>query len=183
MADRRRERAASKEFRSDLTLLCDYSLVTQVQDKEDELEMHSLVQSFARTCLEDSGEQQNWRRCFRQLMAKHYSDLDDQRWKECAELAPHVEPLIETTAHELKDQADAEFCVTVLCRVSGFNSSMGAYQTIISLLTRAEALAKQALVTNHPSHLIVMSLMGNLEGNLGNYREAELNTAKAYFGL
>jgi tetratricopeptide (TPR) repeat protein len=84
---------ADSDFDEDLVTLHAYSLVSTTMDNA--CEMHALVQFCTRAWLSSSGNAEQWQHNFVALMAQELPMVDEENWKICQQLLPHVEPLFD----------------------------------------------------------------------------------------
>ena len=91
------ERQTNKEiddFEEDVAVLRAFSLVDTKQ-REDEFEMHGLVQRATGVWLKLANRDEMWRRAFIQAMAQEFPDGEYVNWPKCRTLFPHVLPMVE----------------------------------------------------------------------------------------
>ncbi|KAK3500616.1 hypothetical protein B0T13DRAFT_225519 [Neurospora crassa] len=170
------------EFENDMILLRDYSLVTVAEDAKS-FQMHSLVQSFTRSWLEASHEDHKWRRCFQQLMIKSFPEDWLENWSVCGEPTPHIEPLVNTTACQLKDGGETTRFVELLRKVGGYNHATAMYETALKIINKAEQLAVQKLGEDHEQVYKIAASNAPILGNIVSVAAAEAAALEAYKGL
>lgn len=143
-----------------------YSLLTR---DGDEFGMHLLVQEVVLASLA-AAEQDGWRRCAGRLLARFApvsvkSRADWPRWEA---LGPHI---LVVARHMSADTADPEF-VAVLRRASAYYLSRAALSEALTLLRCAVALIES---TSGPDEVLmgeVLTELGTVLEQNGNYREA-----------
>ncbi|KAF2176648.1 hypothetical protein K469DRAFT_698326 [Zopfia rhizophila CBS 207.26] len=81
-------------FEEDVAVLRAFSLVATTQ-REDEFEMHGLVQLATRIWLRSTKAERGWHRAFIQAMAQEFPEGEYANWPKCQTLFPHVLPMVE----------------------------------------------------------------------------------------
>ncbi|KAF2801895.1 HET-domain-containing protein [Mytilinidion resinicola] len=82
------------DFEEDVAVLRAFSLVGMTQ-REDEFEMHGLVQLATRIWLASTNTERKWHQAFIQTMAHEFPDGEYANWPKCQTLFPHVLPMLE----------------------------------------------------------------------------------------
>ena len=94
------------ELDVDISVLRDYSLVKELRDRDNYLEMHPLVQFCTQRRLYELQGIKLWKSTFLGVLAELFPANEEGKWKLCAELHSHAERALKDPQIDAKDPPD-----------------------------------------------------------------------------
>jgi tetratricopeptide (TPR) repeat protein len=157
------------DFEEDIAVLRAFSLVG-VTEREEEFEMHGLVQRATRKWLKSNDAERKWHRIFIQAMAWEFPTGEFENWAKCQMLFPHVFPEIEHGSSEHRNNND----LAVLFDNAGWYAlRQGLFAQAESMVSKALNTRKEVLDADDPNIFYSASFFGTIFGDMGRYSEAE----------
>jgi tetratricopeptide (TPR) repeat protein len=171
------ERQTNREndnFEEDVAFLRAFSLVDTKQ-REDEFEMHRLVQLATTVWLKSANREGIWRRAFIQAMAQEFPTPEYANWPRCQTLFPHVLPMVEQKEPSSKEPSSRETdaWALLLNNTGWYALSQGLFGQAESMFLEAVRIRKKILGSDEPSTLLSLNLLASVLADLGKYSEAE----------
>ena len=164
------------DFEEDLAILRAFSLVDTAQ-REDEFEMHGLVQLATRIWLRTTSAEMLWYRTFVQAMAQEFPLCSYATWPRCRVLFPHVTIAVEPKG--LGNHQTTEWARVLV--------NAGTYAWEQRLLAQAEGLVTEAMKIQKTAlspvgsgeEYAALNLLGLILGGLAKYDTAEVMQKQA----
>jgi Flp pilus assembly protein TadD len=157
------------DFEEDMAVLRAFSLVSVTQ-REDEFEMHGLVQFATRLWLGTIHIEERWRQRFIQAMAEEFPNGEFVNWSKCRTLFPHVFTLVEQEQWEGTLSKD----LALLLNNAGWYAwQQGLFVQAEDMVAKALKFRQEASGANDSSTLLSASLRGSILSYMGKYEEAE----------
>jgi tetratricopeptide (TPR) repeat protein len=171
------ERQTNREndnFEEDVAFLRAFSLVDTKQ-REDEFEMHRLVQLATTVWLNSANREGIWRRAFIQAMAQEFPTPEYANWPRCQTLFPHVLPMVEQKEPSSKEPSSREIdgWALLLNNTGWYALRQGFLGQAESMVLEAVRIRKKILGSDEPSTLLSLNLLASVLADLGKYSEAE----------
>jgi tetratricopeptide (TPR) repeat protein len=166
------ERQTNREndnFEEDVAFLCAFSLVDTKQ-REDEFEMHRLVQLATTVWLKSANREGIWRRAFIQAMAQEFPIPEYANWPRCQTLFPHVLPMVE---QKEPSSRETDAWALLLNNTGWYALRQGLFGQAESMVLEAVRIRKKILGSDEPSTLLSLNLLASVLADLGKYSEAE----------
>ncbi|KAJ4361600.1 hypothetical protein N0V95_001761 [Ascochyta clinopodiicola] len=160
---------ANDDFEEDVAVLRAFSLV-DTKEREDEFEMHRLVQCATGVWLRSAKRDGLWRRAFIQAMAQEFPDGEYANWPKCQTLFPHVLPILEQKELDM-DETDA--WPSLLTNSGWYAWRQGLFGPAKGMVSEALRIRKQLLGSDDSSTLLSSDILGSVLKDLGRYPEAE----------
>jgi tetratricopeptide (TPR) repeat protein len=158
------------DFEEDMAVLRAFSLVNMTQ-REDEFEMHGLVQLAIQMWLRSTDTEEIWRRTFIQAMAQEFPDGEYANWLKCQTLFPHVLPQV-GQQKGLNSEMRVKWA-SVLNNAGWYAWQQGLFAQAEDMVTKALEIQKDILGPNDCGTLFSTGLLGSILTDLGKYEEAE----------
>jgi tetratricopeptide (TPR) repeat protein len=157
------------DFEEDIAVLRAFSLVSMTQ-REDEFEMHGLVQFATRTWLGTIHTEERWRQRFIQAIAEEFPSGEYVNWSKCRTLFPHVLPVVEQEQWEGIPSTD----VALLLNNAGWYAwRQGLFIQAEDMVAKALKLRQEASGSNDSSTLLSASILNSIFADMGKYEAAE----------
>ncbi|KAH7356026.1 hypothetical protein BKA66DRAFT_515754 [Pyrenochaeta sp. MPI-SDFR-AT-0127] len=173
------------DFEEDVALLHAFSLIGTTE-RENEFEMHRLVQLATRIWLRSTNTDRKWHRVFIQVMAQEFPDGEYANWPRCRALFPHVLPMVEQEGLTI---GKTDEWALLLNNAGWYAWRQGLFAQAEGMASKALKIRKEALDADNYSTLLSSSLLGSILTDLGKYKEAEsmyrqtLAASEKVFGL
>ena len=152
-----------------MAVLRAFSLVGTTE-REDEFEMHGLVQLATRIWLRSTDAERKWHRAFIQAMAQEFPDGEYANWPKCQTLFPHVLPVVE---QEGSNNGKTDKWALLLNNTGWYAWRQGLFAQAEGMVTKALEIRKEILDADDSSTLLSLSLLGSILAGSGKYKEAE----------
>jgi tetratricopeptide (TPR) repeat protein len=166
------ERQTNREndnFEEDVAFLRAFSLVDTKQ-REDEFEMHRLVQLATTVWLKSANREGIWRRAFIQAMAQEFPTGEYANWPRCHTLFPHVLHMVE---QKEPSSRETNAWALLLNNTGWYALRQGLFGQAESMVLEAVRIRKKILGSDEPSTLLSLNLLASVLADLGKYSEAE----------
>ncbi|KAF1936601.1 hypothetical protein EJ02DRAFT_327735, partial [Clathrospora elynae] len=157
------------DFEEDVAALRAFSLVGMTK-REDEFEMHGLVQFATRIWLRSTNVERRWHGVFIQAIAQEFPNGEYANWARCRTLFPHVLPTIEQEGPTIKKTDE---WALLLNNAGWYAWRQGLFAQAEDMVSRALGIRKEVLDADDPRILLSSSLLGSILTGLGKYEEAE----------
>jgi tetratricopeptide (TPR) repeat protein len=164
-----RLREEEVDFKEDMAVLRAFSLVDTTQ-RDDEFEMHGLVQLATRVWLRSTNAERGWHWVFVQAMAQEFPNGEYVNWPRCQVLFPHVLPMVE---QESLDIGKADKWTLLLNNAGWYAWRQGLFAQAEGMVSKALRKRREVLGADNSSTLLSSSLLGSILQDLGKYEEAE----------
>ncbi|KAK7177525.1 TPR domain protein (kinesin light chain) [Paraphaeosphaeria sporulosa] len=165
----RQTNSANNDFEEDVALLRAFSLVDTKQ-REDEFEMHRLVQRATGVWLKSANTDGPWRQAFIQAMAQEFPNGEYANWPRCQILFPHVLPMIEQREPSM---GEIDALASLLTNSGWYAWRQGLFSQAEGMVLEALRIQKQMLGSDDSSTLLSSDILGSVLADLGKYSEAE----------
>lgn len=167
------------DFDEDVAVLLAFSLVSTTK-REDEFEMHGLVQLATRIWLGSTNIGQKCHQTFIQAMAQEFPPGGDYaNWPRCQALFPHVLPIAEQEDPAIVKTNKWAF---LLYNASSYAWRQGLYVQAEGMASKSLRAQREASDADESTLFYAMSLFGSILADLGKYEEAESLQRKALVG-
>ncbi|KAL5370643.1 hypothetical protein DPSP01_014738, partial [Paraphaeosphaeria sporulosa] len=165
----RQTNSANDDFEEDLALLRAFSLV-DIKQREDEFEMHRLVQRATGVWLKSANTDGPWRRAFIQAMAQEFPNGEYANWPRCQILFPHVLPMVEQREPGM---GEIDALASLLTNSGWYAWRQGLFSQAEGMVLEALRIQKQMLGSDDSSTLLSSDILGSVLTDLSRYSEAE----------
>ena len=157
------------DFEEDVAVLRAFSLVDTTK-REDEFEMHGLVQLATRLWLRSTNTERKWCQAFIQAMSQEFPIGEYENWPKCQTLFSHALPLVEEQS--LVDEKTEEWAL-LLNNVGWYASQRGLFAQAKRVVSKALEIRKEVLGGDAPGTLHSLGLLASILSDSGKYAEAE----------
>jgi tetratricopeptide (TPR) repeat protein len=157
------------DFEEDVAFLRAFSLVNTTQ-REDEFEMHSLVQFATRIWLKSINIEERWHQTFIRAMAQEFPNGKYKNWPKCRVLFPHVLPLVEQ--ERLADSGSNKWA-QLLYFAGWYAWEQGQFFHAEKMLRIALETHRKILPANNVMILYNAGLLGRVCSDAGNNEAAQ----------
>jgi tetratricopeptide (TPR) repeat protein len=157
------------DFEEDMALLSDFSLV-RTTEREDEFEMHGLVQVAMRTWLKSTNAYEHWHQASVQAMTQEFPDGEYANWPKCRTLFPHVLAMVE---QESPTMEKSDRWALLLNNAGWYAWQQGLLAQGECMISKALSIRRELLGTDNHNILSSSNLLACILADLGKYVEAE----------
>ena len=157
------------DFEEDVAVLRAFSLVGTTQ-REDEFEMHGLVQLATRIWLRSTDTERKWHRAFIQAMAQEFPNGEYANWPKCQTLFSHVLPVVE---QESLNNGKTNEWALLLNNAGWYAWRQGLFAQAEGMVSKALEIRKEVLDADDSRTLLSSGLLGSILAASGKYGEAE----------
>ncbi|KAL5370839.1 hypothetical protein DPSP01_014637 [Paraphaeosphaeria sporulosa] len=165
----RQANGENDDFEEDVAVLRAFSLV-HTKQREDEFEIHRLVQLATGVWLKSANRDGLWRRAFLQAMAQEFPDGEYANWPKCQTLFPHVLPMVEQKEPSM---GETDAWASLLTNTGWYAWRQGHFSQAEWMVSEALRIRKHMLGSDDSSTFLSSGLLGSVLTGLGRYSEAE----------
>jgi tetratricopeptide (TPR) repeat protein len=162
-----------EDFEEDLAVLLAFSLVGTAK-REDEFEMHGLVQLATRIWLKSTNTDRKWLWIVIQAMAQELPNGEYANWPRCQALFPHVLPIVEQEGLTVGNIEQIDKWALLLNNAGWYAWRQGLLAKAEDMVFKALEIRREVLDAEDYKILLSSNILGSIWTDLGQYKEAEL---------